>query len=669
MEDCKGIQYPRYMKQPPLVPRPRQANVAQDCIALGRLKIRAAGNPILAKGVERTNKWLGGHNDRLSQAGAGPTVPLRIDLADYSERTPALGDDESYQLRIAADGVLIRAPGTAGALHALATLAQLSDGNGHLPSVRIEDAPCFPWRGLMLDPARRFISLNTLLNTLDAMAFYKLNVLHLHLTDDQGFRFQSQAYPKLASHQSYSPEQLRVLVAAAGERAIRVVPELDMPGHVTSWLCAHPEWGPQPAEVSPSRQFGPHEAVLNPADEAVYQAIDTLFGEFAELFPDAFIHIGGDEVNPAWWNDSAEISAYRSERNLRTLGTLQSRFLERIAELAARRGKRVLGWDEVLTGGAPTNLVVQSWRGATARGRALATGHDCVVSSGYYLDLFYPADVHHRYAPDAAEGELLAQEDALPNDPRFSHVAAGLKWAEGWRLAASEAGSGKVLGGEACLWSELVTDELLPVRLWSRMPVLADRFWSNRTAPENLAAWLESSLEQLAAAGIFDLPATSRKLLVAFGVDERQIPGVELLEPIKWYGRLLGSAALLARVNSKEEPKARPYHADTPLNRPVDALPPESFAANRFRAALAQGGDTLLNECVKRLSACEAGTFPPELEAPMWALAATLRALLTYLRGNIDAATARALLAKASEPQGEYLVAIAPSVQEWLAGQ
>ena len=641
-----------------LAPRPQRARLSAERAQAGLLQSQGPVSAPLAAALDRANGWLKGQSEA--------TVPVRFEVDDQSEAPPALDDDESYRLHLSNDGVRISAPRLAGARHALASLVQISNQCGHLPLGHIEDAPSFPWRGLMLDPARRFLSLDALLATLDAMALCKLNVLHLHLTDDQGFRFQSRAYPKLASAESYSRDELRTLVTAAADRGIRIIPELDLPGHATSWLCAHPEWGPRRSPVAPSDRFGVHEAVLNPIDPAVLDAVDTLIGELAEAFPDPFIHIGGDEVNPTWWNESAEISAYMADQGLDGPTALQAQFNQRLAEFAARHGKRIIGWDEALEGGAPDGMVAQSWRGATARGRALAAGHDCVLSSGYYLDLFYPADVHHAYAPDASEEELLALEDALLEDPRFDHVAAGLKWTQGWRRPAPSPGTGRVLGGEACLWGELVNEELLPVRLWSRLPVIADRFWSNQPPPSDFGRWFEASLSHLSAAGVVDVPHASRTLLRRFGVKEGHLPAAALLEPIKWYGRLLGQAALEARLSGQEMPQSRPYGTHTPLNRPVDALLPESLAARRFGELLAQGGPALIDECTRLLDVCAAGDFIPELTAPIANLRLILQTVVEVATGRLSRAEARPRIAEASAPAGEYIVAIAPQAQAWL---
>ena len=641
-----------------LVPRPRRAQLSNEQAQAGQLRVEGGASAPLSSAVERANGWL--------KESSEATLAVRFEVGDPSEAPPALDDDESYQLTVSSEGVRISAPRLAGARHALTTLVQLVNCCGYLPFGQIEDAPSFPWRGLMLDPARRFLSLDALLVTLEAMALCKLNVLHLHLTDDQGFRFQSRAYPQLASAERYSQAELRTLVRAAAERGIRVIPELDLPGHATSWLCAHPEWGPRRTPVPPSQRFGPHEAVLNPIDPACQKAIDTLIGELAGVFPDSFIHLGGDEVNAAWWNESHEIAAYMAHRNLNGPLALQAHFRSLLAAAAARHGKRIIGWDEALDGGAPAGMVVQSWRGATARGRALAAGHDCVVSSGYYLDLFYPADVHHAYAPDAPEEELLALEDALLVDSRFNHIAKGLQWTQGWRQPASWAGTGKVLGGEACLWSELVSEELLPVRLWSRLPLIADRFWSNQPAPNEFGRWLEASVRQLSAAGIVDVPQSSRTLLQHFGVKESHLPAVSLLEPIKWYGRLLGQTALEARMGGQEMPQSRPYDTQTPLNRPVDALLPESLAARRFGELLAEGGAPLLDECARLLEACAAEGLMPELRSPIANLRLILQTVVDVSTGQLPKAQASQRVADASQPAGEYLVAIGPPVQAWL---
>ena len=701
---------------PPLMPWPRRLALSGELLAPARLRGGPGADPRLLRALERLNALLDSSRRRALDVGFEVDRPR--------PGVPVPGDDEGFRLDISVDGVTVSANGTWGALHALTTLAQLADSAGRLPVGHIEDAPRYSWRGLMLDTVRHFPGARALYDVVDVMAFYRLNVLHLHLSDDQGFRMPSDAFPKLPGREHYSRRQLGELVQRAADRGIRVVPELDMPGHVTSWLASYPEWAPARPEgrgcesgtgagdeadasrpIAASKRFGPHPAVLNVADEAVYRAIDDLFGELADIFPDPYVHIGGDEVLPGWWMESVAVRSYMERRGLADAVALQAHFNGRVAEIAGRHGKRLIGWDEVLKGGAPAGMTVQAWRGATARDRAMAAGHPCIESSGYYLDLFFPADVHHGWDPGAPLAERLAREDALAEDARFEHVAEGMKWTRTWRETApqvaavnrqgsgdageqeasgtkdrgrtavagqSQAGAvpgrafaGELLGGEACLWSELVDERLLPVRLWSRMPVIAERLWSVEIPRGDPGERLEASLDRLAGTGLVDVKHASRRLLAESGVADAQLDAVELLEPVKWYARLLGEQVLKARIEGNEIPTPRPYDVDTPLNRPVDALLPESFAAKRFARLLGDGGEPLRDECERLLAICGSGDFLSELEAPLGKLADLLSAVVDMLDGRAEQASALATAAAAT-PAGEYLVAVAPAVVAWL---
>lgn len=561
-------------------------------------------------------------------------LALTFEVAGRPRSTPRLADSYAYRMDLG-DRVRIAASTEWGALAGLATLTQLA-ANGFIDVARVRDAPRFPWRGLMIDTVRHFISLDTLRRTLDAMWFYKLNVLHLHLTDDQGFRLQSRAYPELASADAYSLAELSELVAYAADRGVRVVPELDVPGHTTSWLAAHPEWGVAgSASVNtPSKRFGVHEACLDPDNPAVRDAVAAILGELATVFPDEYIHFGGDEVA------GIDVDA-------------QHRFHRAVVERVAALGKRAIGWDECLSATLPAGSAVQTWRGARARDAAVAAGHDCVVSSPYYLDLLYPADVH--YATDPS-GDLLTAEKAMVRHPRLRHVRDGLAWMA--RFAAfpdiPARNKGRVLGGEACLWSELVTDELLDTRLWSRMPAVAERLWRADVDP---ARDLDAFYERLAA---------SRALLDRLGlVGEDRVgdvapairPLVEMLEPVKWYRRLLGTGEYERRVNGLGgSADARPYDVLTPLDRIVDRLPPESLASRRAEADLARGApmDAWTTGWRSQRAAL---AEDPALQAELGAASAALAALADVVDGKAD--TDPAILAG---PFGEYLLPVAYAV-------
>jgi hexosaminidase len=571
--------------------------------------------------------------------------------AQDPEPTPFLQMDESYRLQVTAKGVELSSPGYWGALRGIATLAQLALHNQLHPGLLIQDKPRFVWRGLLLDVARHFFPLAALKSVIDGLAALKMNVLHLHLSDDQGFCFPSAAFPNLASDDHYTAQELRELVTYAADRGVRIVPELDMPGHVTSWLVAHPEWGTQ--ETAASRRFGVHKACLNPLDEAVYLAIEVLLGEVAGIFPDEYLHVGGDEVNPSWWQSDPAIASYLEQEQLST-HDLQNQFLIRVCSMVTKLGRKAVGWDEVLHPQMP-NCVVQNWRGATSRDRALALSRPVLVSGPYYLDLHYPADVHYGFDPEAQQSQWLAQEDALQQDPRLSHVADGMEWTKHWRKDRVDyQGEVRVLGGEACLWAELVNPDVLSTRLYSRLPAVAERLWSPVSCTDSASMYrrLQGSWRSLPE----DPEAVACKKLLAMGFTEAQLGALCLLEPVKWYGRLLGEEALQARLAGTEMPKARPYHADTLLNRVVDFLPPESMparqlaelslleAATQVKGHLVPWGEDLLNA-------------DDELRPVLLCLSKGADLLFAFSAGELSGGQALQQMQTLAKPQGEYVAA------------
>ena len=562
--------------------------------------------------------------DRLPHRG----LIVRFDIRQPPKPVPALADDYSYILRFG-EQILVQAETEWGGLAALATLAQLVVA-APAPVAEVRDAPRFAWRGLMVDPARHFLSIATLRRTLDAMWFYKLNVLHLHLTDDQGFRFRSRIYPELASAQAYSLEELRELVAYAADRGVRVVPELDMPGHTTSWLAAHPEWGGGGEKPEVSRRFGLHRASLDLDNAGLLAAVDALLGELADTFPDEYLHFGGDEA--------VGVSADH-----------QARFTRRVVERIGRLGKRPMGWDECLHPDLPTRTVVQAWRGMAARDVAVRGGYDCVVSAPYYLDLFYPAEVH--YAFDPVDDSHAAA--AMRENPRLAHVREGIDWlADVTTLPqAPERAPGAVLGGEACMWGELVTDELLATRVWSRMPAIAERLWGTATPGDPLPR-LMASRRALASLGIVPEDGAALEAFADLA------PLIEMLEPVKWYRRLLGDANFTRRVNGLGgDAEARPYDATTPLDRPVDRIAPESWASRRAEADLAAGRSMrqwIAGWRAQRDALDQHSALRAELGAASDALAAI---------ADIVAGESNADPLPLAGPFGEYLLPIAYAVR------
>jgi hexosaminidase len=387
--------------------------------------------------------------------------PLGLDLVDPHQAAlvirwegeprafPALGDDESYRLDVTEDHVALEAPGPLGVLRGLATLAQLvaPEGDGLvIRAARIDDAPRFPWRGLMIDVVRHWQPIDVLQRNLDAMEAVKLNVLHLHLTDDQGFRVESRTYPLLHERASdgnyYSQDEIRHLLDYAADRGIRIVPELDVPGHVTSWFVAYPELGSHgdpPGELPPPGGGMFHNA-LDPTREETYEFVDGLFAEMAGLFPDDYVHIGGDEVSGESWRSNERIQAFMEEYGLSGPRELQAFFTARMLEIVSNRGKVAVGWDEVAHGEVREDTVIQTWLPGADPGDARS-----IVSSGFYLDHMHSAAVHHGREP----------LDFVP----------------------SEAG---LLGGEACMWGEYVIPSTIDSRIWPRTAAIAERLWSPR---------------------------------------------------------------------------------------------------------------------------------------------------------------------------------------------
>jgi hexosaminidase len=323
----------------------------------------------------------------------------KLELPTLAPRLPRLGDDESFRLRLTADTVRLQAATPAGVSHGLHALSQLwqaarEAGLGALPALQVDDAPRHPWRGLLVDVARRDIPFDALLRLLDGMAAARLNVLHWHLTDDQAWRLESRVEPRLHELGSggffYTLEQARRLVDEAAQRGIRVVPELDLPGHCWALGLARPDLLYAPVPTAPQRGFGVFGAAVDPDADALYVWLDAMLTEWAEVFPDAFIHLGGDELAPATW---AALAAQRGCE----VADLQSRYMARIGALLRRHGRRLVAWDEMGQAGAlPQGSLLQCWRGDEALRLAPPGLGGRLRSAGFYLDQIHPAAYHWR---------------------------------------------------------------------------------------------------------------------------------------------------------------------------------------------------------------------------------------------------------------------------------
>ncbi|WP_421893751.1 beta-N-acetylhexosaminidase [Marinoscillum sp.] len=436
-----------------------------------------------------------------------------------------LHEDESYQLRIDAESIELKAQTDIGAIRGLETLLQLvgvSNGQSIFPVLTIHDSPRFHWRGLMLDVARHFMPMDVLYRTLDAMAAVKLNVLHLHLVDDQGFRFPTKAFPELlelsTDGQYYTREDLDEIIAYAHQRGIRVIPEIDVPGHATAILVAFPELGSKDTTYTLERFSGIFDPTLDPTNDAVYDFLDELFSEVAEVFPDPYFHIGGDENLGRHWNENEKIQAFMKANNLATNHDLQTYFNIRIQKILNKYGKHTMGWDEIMTPEMPKSAIIHSWRGNWEGMVAKQTlydaaraGYETVLSNGYYLDLMMPASQHYLVDPAPAEMDLTDAERS------------------------------RILGGEMCMWSELVIPETIDSRLWPRAAAVAERLWS----PEEIRdvqdmyrrlSIISLQLEQLGLKHISSRNAILRKLAKSRDIEPLKVL-VEVVEPMKGYTR------------------------------------------------------------------------------------------------------------------------------------
>src|SRR6202158_4060318 len=384
----------------------------------------------------------------------GATV-LIVSVDGAGETIQSAEEDESYSLEITASNAHLKAGTVVGAMHGLATFEQLiqSDASGFfVPTVVIHDTPRFRWRGLMIDCGRHFIPVDVLKRTLDGMASVKLNVFHWHLSEDQGYRMESKAFPKLTEFGSdglfYTQEEALEIVAYARDRGIRVVPEFDMPGHTSAWFVGYPDLAGGPGPFQIERKFGVFDPVMDPTRESTYKFLDTFIGEMAAIFPDHFMHIGGDENNGVEWKANPRIQSFMREHNLKDTAALQSYFNQRLLKLLEKHGKHMIGWDEILTPDLPKDIMVQSWRGFDSLAAGAKNGYKGILSAGYYLNLMSPAEAHYKVDPLPENTDLSPEQQA------------------------------RILGGEACVWEEQTSALDIDSRIWPRAAAVAERLVS-----------------------------------------------------------------------------------------------------------------------------------------------------------------------------------------------
>lgn len=420
---------------------------------------------------------------------------------------------EGYQLRSDARGATVQAATEAGLFYGAATLSQLLTGgsDGSLPALRIEDAPRFSWRGLMLDSARHFQSLDEIKQVLDAMAEQKLNTFHWHLTDDQGWRMEIKRYPKLTGIGScripageagrdpatgaerpycgfYTQEQIREVIAYAAARHIQVIPEIDVPGHATAAIAAYPELGTIDTPLKPLSEWGVFPNLFN-TDDSTLEFLENVLEEVIALFPARYVHVGGDEAVKDQWEASARVQARMREVGAGDEMEMQSHIIKRLETFLEKHDRRLIGWDEILEGGLPPEATVMSWRGTEGGLKAASEGHDVVMSP--------VTDMYMDYLQTNAENEPPGRPATIP--------LARVYGFEPVPDALAKDKQHHILGLQANMFTEHTRSYArLQHNLFPRLAAVAETGWSPRERRNyaDFLARLPAQLQRYQAMGI-----------------------------------------------------------------------------------------------------------------------------------------------------------------------
>jgi hexosaminidase len=519
------------------------------------VSVTGGHDPALEAGAQRFITQLSRQTGIPFRPKTGEAATLTVHAEKGLETVQKLGEDESYQLTISESGAQLTAPTTLGALHGMQTFLQLvaiTPSGFAAPAVTIKDQPRFPWRGLLIDVSRHFIPLDVLKRNLDGMAAVKMNVLHWHLSDDQGFRVESKVFPKLAGMGSeghyYTQAEIRDFISYAHDRGIRVVPEFDTPGHSRSWFVGYPELASGDGPFSVESENAP-SSVTDPTREETYKFMDKFIEEMGKLFPDAYFHIGGDEVDGKFWDSNPKIQAFKQSHGMKTNQDLQAYYNQRLQKILDKHHKIMIGWDEILHPDLPRTIVVQSWRGQESLAAAARQGYSGILSYGYYLDLMWPASRHYAIEPMSGGAASLTPEQQK-----------------------------LILGGESCQWAEWVTPENVDSHIWPRNAVIAERLWSPQSVNDvnSMYTRMYAVSIQLDSLGLTHNSARDRMLQRMAGTGDIASLQVlaDVVEPVKDYHRWDDSKGPID------------FHA--PLTRMIDAVYPESETAREFSTVVQQ---------------------------------------------------------------------------------
>lgn len=606
---------------------------------------------------------------------------------------PQLGENESYELNIHNANIILKASSTIGIQYGLETLLQLveyKEGKYQFPEADIKDHPRYSWRGLMIDVSRHWIPKDVILRNLDAMAKLKMNVLHWHLSDYQGFRVESKKFPKLHEMGSkgnyYSQEDIREVVNYAADRGIRIVPEFDVPGHTTSWLVGYPEFGSAPGTYSlDTIVLGIFRPVMDPTNPDLYAFLNEFVAEMATLFPDEYFHIGGDEVMPKDWEENEEIQKYMKAHNILDSHELQAHFIVRLQKIIARNNRVMIGWDEIMHPDLPVEgVAIQAWRSHKSLWESARKGNKAILSKGYYLDHKKSAEEYYKVDPEVIKGAvniqidsinwasyesqiyfgdnsfggtiyMFGKDDNIQIIMNFMDEATGIAEVEkkgnkinftnqidvgkmkvsleiqgdsligkssvglfdldvkGLKTGGSDLPDGlplpkfdkiepltdlesnNILGGEACMWTEMVDSITLESRIWPKAATIAEKLWSPQVLSNDTddmyrrIILMDSQLEKL---GVHH--KRQQEIILKNIVSDQDFNALNFLVDFLHEGAFANRLSLYQPT----------LYTSTPLDAIVDAASAESYPAYEFNkkvTAYINTGDVQLKKEIQTL--------------------------------------------------------------------
>jgi len=560
--------------------------------------------------------------------------------------------NEEYHLRISQDGIYIVSGGPLANNWAFETLTQLlqKDTKGsYLPYVEIHDFPAFRWRGMMVDVARHFIPMDVMKRNVDAMAAAKMNMLHLHLSDDEGFRIESKVFPKLhqmgSNGKYYTQDEIQDLVKYCSDRGIMVYPEFDLPGHSQSWFAGYPELASEEKVYQPGPRFNvsgdkPLNTMqimqmmasaplptIDPSKESTYEFLDSLIAEMKYLFRSGFIHWGIDESNGVAWKNNPKIVAFMAANNIANTHELQDYFLQRVNKIAKKHDLRSIAWEEAFNEKTPKDVIIQTWKpGMMGPSVGLEpiqkNGNEGILSRGFYLDTFLPAYYHY-------ENKEITQTSA-------------------WR------------GGEAAIWSEIVDENVFEGRVWPRALAIGERLWTNpeKSDVDNMYTRLFHVENYLSKLGLQS--SQGKKLAISNNPILKDF--LPILTPIRGYKRLMSEMTV---------PLEKRPTAFTELR---DVMPSDSKEAFEFRmkvkAYLLDGKKEPIQKELNKWARINANTIP-NLQPLAENLSKISQKTLLFL-DNSDSALKQVILDEiksSRKPSGSLEVGIWDEIEAIVSGQ